>query len=133
MSASQPAQIATHRILVVDDDDAVRRFITAALKGAGYEVVSAADGPQALSAQEQRRFDLCLVDFRMPQMNGDEVSRLLRRADPDVKVLYFTGYSDQLFVSASTLSANEAFLEKPAGVKGLLEAVSLLLFGRIRT
>jgi len=133
MSASQSAQVATHRILVVDDDEAVRQFITKALKGAGYEVVSAADGPQALSAQQQTRFDLCLVDFRMPEMNGDEVSRLLRRADPDVKVLYFTGYSDHLFVSAPTLSANEAFLEKPAGVQSLLEAVSLLLFGRIRT
>jgi DNA-binding NarL/FixJ family response regulator len=68
----------------------------------------------------------------MPLMNGDEVARLLRRADPDVKILYFTGFSDGLFKESLTLSANEAFLDKPAGIEGLLEAVSLLLFGRIR-
>ena len=121
-----------HRILVVDDDDTVRKFIARTLSTAGYDVVSAADGPQALLAQQHRRFDLCLVDFRMPMMNGDELSRLLRLADPDVKVLYFTAYSDQLFATTLTLAANEAFLDKPAGVNGLLQAVSLLLFGHIR-
>lgn len=111
----------------------VRQFLSRALRQGGYDVVSAADGREALAAQEQRRFDLCLVDFRMPLMTGDEVSRLLRRADPDVKVLYFTAYSDQLFATTSSLAANEAFLEKPSGVTGVLEAVSLLLSGHIRT
>ena len=122
-----------HRILVLDDEQTVREFAARALTGAGYEVVSVSDGPEALQIADQRGpFDLCVVDLRMPLMNGDEVARLLRRADPDVKILYFTGFSDALFKETLTLSANEAFLDKPAGIDGLLEAVSLLLFGRIR-
>lgn len=93
----------------------------------------AADGPEALQLSEQEApFDLCVVDLVMPLMNGAEVGRRLRRANPDVKVLYFTGYSDRLFRETTTLSANEAFLDKPVSVEGLVEAVSLLLFGRIR-
>ena len=122
-----------NRILVLDDEQSVREFASRALTGAGYEVVSASDGPEALQiADQQGPFDLCVIDLRMPLMNGDEVARLLRRADPDVKILYFTGFSDGLFKESLMLSANEAFLDKPAGIDGLLEAVSLLLFGRIR-
>ena len=65
----------------------------------------------------------------MPQMRGDELGRRLRQRDPDVKVLYFTGYSDQLFEDRQTLWEHEAFIEKPVTSDGLLEAVSLLLFG----
>jgi two-component system cell cycle sensor histidine kinase/response regulator CckA len=65
----------------------------------------------------------------MPQMSGDELERQLRHANPDVKVLYFTGYSDQLFKEKLTLWEHEAFIEKLVTVKGLLEAVAMLLFG----
>jgi len=123
----------TIRVLVVDDEESIRRFMAAALVGAGYDVALATDGPEALEiAQRQGPFDLCVVDLQMPLMTGDEVARRLRRAEPDLKVLYFTGYSDRLFKETTTLSANEAFLDKPVGVQGLLEAVSLLLFGHIR-
>jgi DNA-binding NarL/FixJ family response regulator len=63
-------------------------------------------------------------------MRGDELARQLRQRDPDVKVLYFTGYSDRLFEHRKTLWEHEAFIEKPVTVNGLLEAVSLLLFGQ---
>jgi FixJ family two-component response regulator len=69
------------------------------------------------------------VDVVMLQMRGDELGRRLRLQDPDVKVLYFTGFSDRLFQSRQTLWEYEAFLEKPVTVAGLLEAVSLILFG----
>jgi two-component system cell cycle sensor histidine kinase/response regulator CckA len=69
------------------------------------------------------------VDVVMPGMRGDELTRQLRRRDPDAKVLYFTGYSDQLFENRQALWEHEAFIEKPVTVNGLLEAVSLLLFG----
>ncbi len=121
------------RLLVVDDEESVRKFTAGALADAGYEVTQAVDGPEALQiAQRHGPFELCVVDLIMPMMNGDEVARLLRCADPDVKVLYFTGYSDQLFKQTTFLSANEAFLDKPVSIDGLLEAVSLLLFGHIR-
>ena len=129
---NRSGQQETIRVLVVDDEESIRRFTAAALAGAGYDVALAADGPEALEiAQRQGPFDLCVVDLQMPLMTGDEVARRLRRAEPDLKVLYFTGYSDRLFKETTTLSANEAFLDKPVGVQGLLEAVSLLLFGHI--
>jgi two-component system cell cycle sensor histidine kinase/response regulator CckA len=121
------------RVLIADDEQSIRTFTAKVLGDAGYEVVAAANGPEALKiAEDKGPFDLYVLDLMMPLMNGDEVARLLRRADPDVKVLYFTGHSDRLFERASTLFAHEAFLEKPVTVKGLLEAVSLLLFGHIR-
>jgi hypothetical protein len=52
--------------------------------------------------------------------------------DPDAKILYFTGFSDRLFSEKSMLGAHEAFVEKPLTMRGLLEAVSLLLFGDLR-
>jgi two-component system cell cycle sensor histidine kinase/response regulator CckA len=119
------------RVLVVDDEESIRRFADRALAGAGYEVVVASDGPEALRLVEAqpRPFDLFVIDIVMPQMSGDELGRRLRQRDPDAKVLYFTGYSDRLFDDQKTLSEHEAFIEKPVTVKGLLEAVSLMLFG----
>jgi len=57
------------------------------------------------------------------------VMRMLRHMDPDPKILYFTAYSDRLFEYRRALWANEAFVEKPVSMDGLLEAVSLILFG----
>jgi two-component system cell cycle sensor histidine kinase/response regulator CckA len=132
-TVSRSAKQKQSRILVVDDEYSVRDFAARALLSQGYEVALADNGFEALEiAKRQGPFDLCLIDLRMPLMNGDELARLLRRAEPDVKILYFTGYSDGLFKDSVTLSANEAFLDKPAGIEGLLEAVSLLLFSRIR-
>ena len=118
------------RVLVVDDEESVRTFAERVLREAGYEVVVASDGPNALDIlKQQGSFDLFVIDIVMPQLSGDELARQLRGADPDVKVLYFTGYSHRLFKEKSTLWENEAFIEKPVTMNGLLEAVSLLLFG----
>lgn len=121
------------RVLVVDDEESIRTFSERALTGAGYEVLSASDGPDALAVVDAKGpFDLFLVDIMMPEMPGDELGRRLRQRDADVKVLYFTGFADQLFKERITLWANEAFIDKPVGVQGLLEAVSMSLFGHTR-
>jgi len=120
------------RVLVVDDEESIRRFAERVLSDAGYEVVVAPDGPEALRIVDaQRPFDVFVVDVLMPHMSGDELARHLRQRDSDVKVLYFTGYSDQLFKDKVTLWEHEAFVDKPLSGTGLLEAVSLLLFGHI--
>jgi two-component system, cell cycle sensor histidine kinase and response regulator CckA len=121
----------TLRVLVVDDEMPIRAFAERVLSGAGYEVVVASDGPEALRLvdAQQRPFDLFVSDLMMPQMRGDELGRRLRQRDPDVKVLYLTGYSGLLFEARKVLWEHEAFVEEPVTVKGLLEAVSLLLFG----
>jgi two-component system, cell cycle sensor histidine kinase and response regulator CckA len=118
------------RVLVVDDEESIRRFAGRALRDAGYEVVVASDGPEALRiVEEQGPFDVFVIDLMMPHMRGDELAGHLRRMHPDVKVLYFTGYIDRLFERRKALWEHEAIVEKPVTVKGLREAVSLLLFG----
>ena len=120
-------------VLIVDDEASVREFVDRALSFAGYQTTVAADGPEALAiVAEHGTFDLLVTDLRMPQMMGDELARQLRLADPFLKVLYLTGYSDELFRERPTLWSDEAFLDKPQGVDALLEAVSLLLFGNTR-
>jgi CheY-like chemotaxis protein len=119
-------------VLIVDDEPSVQRFVERVLSEAGYSTTVAGDGPEALEmASRMEEFDLVVTDVMMPQMTGDELARRLRVQRPTVKVLYLTGFSDRLFKEKVTLWADEAFLDKPCTVKGLLEAVSLLLFGSV--
>jgi YesN/AraC family two-component response regulator len=93
--------------------------------------MTAADAAEGLDVDEHQSesFDVFLLDVRMPNMTGDELAQLLRRRHPDCKVLYFTGFADQLFDRKPTLWDNEAFIEKPAAPTALLEAMSMLLYG----
>jgi len=118
------------RILIVDDEEPVRRFVERVLRDAGYATTLAADGPEALAAADKmEQIDILVTDVMMPAMQGDELARRLRQSRRSLKVLYLTGYSDQLFKEKVTLWADEAYLDKPCSVKGLLQAVSLVLFG----
>jgi two-component system cell cycle sensor histidine kinase/response regulator CckA len=120
-----------YSLLIVDDDELVRKFLERVLREAGYTTSVASDGPEALEAAAKlETLDVLVTDLMMPQMTGDELARRLRSTMPGVKVLYITGFSDRLFKEKVTLWADEAFLDKPCSVKGLLEAVSLLLLGR---
>jgi len=119
-------------VLVVDDEEPVRKFVDRVMRDAGYSTVQASDGMEALEvASKMGPLDILVTDVMMPQMLGDELARRLRESEPDLKVLYLTGYSDRLFKERVTLWADEAYLEKPCSVKGLLQAVSLLLFGQL--
>src|SRR6185436_13139565 len=118
-------------VLVVDDEELVRKFVERVLSEAGYQTATASDGPEALEvAAKLEQFDVLVTDVMMPQMTGDELARRIRVLAPAVKVLYLTGFSDRLFKEKVTLWADEAFLDKPCSVKGLLQAVALLLFGQ---
>ncbi len=119
-------------VLIVDDEEAIRTFVNRVLSDAGYKTALAADGAEALEvAAKMERLDVLLTDVMMPGMQGDELARRVRQREPAVKVLYLTGYSDRLFKDKTTLWEDEAFLDKPCSVKGLLQAVALLLFGRV--
>jgi two-component system, cell cycle sensor histidine kinase and response regulator CckA len=123
---------APTRALIVDDEETVRRFVNRILTDRGYETVVAADGPEAeAAAKTQGPFDVLVTDLMMPAMAGDELARRLRRDEPGLKVLYLTGFSDHLFKEKVTLWQDEAFLDKPFSINGLLEAVSLLVSGRL--
>jgi two-component system cell cycle sensor histidine kinase/response regulator CckA len=122
------------KVLVVDDEEPVRKFVERVLSEAGYCTELAGDGSEALEvAQKIGQFEILVTDLMMPRMSGDELARRLRQSEPALKVLYLTGYSDQLFKEKATLWQDEAFLDKPCSVKGLAEAVSLLLYGTLDT
>jgi two-component system, cell cycle sensor histidine kinase and response regulator CckA len=120
------------RVLVVDDEEPVRQFVHRVLSDAGHHTVTAVDGEDALVVHAQQGpFEMLVTDLHMPNLRGDELARRLRQSDPRLKVLYLTGFSDQLFEGKVTLWEEEAFLDKPCTVRGLLEAVSLLAFRRV--
>jgi len=123
----------TYRVLIVDDEAPILRFVERVLRKAGYVPTIAPDAAEALTLlSPERSFDLLVTDLVMPNMSGDELARRLCLLLPELKVLYLTGFSDRLFAERHTLRANEAFVDKPVTVPGLLEAVSLLLFGHTR-
>ena len=122
----------TPSLIIVDDEPSNLNYAQRVLRDAGYRITVASNGPDALSiAQAQDPFDLFVIDLMMPEMHGDEVAQRLRAMDPNVKVLYFTAHSDRLFEGDKPLGPLEAFLDKPASIKGLREAVSLRLFGHM--
>ena len=121
------------RVLVVDDEPQMCELVARIVTDAGYLVTTAGDGPGAIASVERRGPpDLLLTDLKMPRMDGDELAARLRQSTPDLKVLYLTGFSDALFVNRPVLWAGEAFLEKPCSPAALLEAMSLLLFERVK-
>jgi two-component system cell cycle sensor histidine kinase/response regulator CckA len=120
------------RVLVVDDEEPIRKFVERVLTEAGHRPTLAADGEEAVAiARQHGPFDLLLTDVHMPKVMGDELARRLRQDDPTLKVLYLTGFSDLLFKEKMTLWEDEAYLDKPCSMKGLVEAISLLVFGRV--
>jgi CheY-like chemotaxis protein len=129
-----PRSLMPARVLIVDDESSVREFLLRALRDAGYEASSAESGADALAVANQTDgFDLLLTDLMMPHMRGDELARLMRQQQPELKVLYLTGYSDSLFAEKHVLWKDEAFLDKPCTLSGLLEAITLLMRGRLGT
>ena len=120
-------------VLVVEDEEAVLRFVERVLREAGYKTAVATNGAEAIEvAKKIGPLAGLVTDVMMPGMTGDELARILRQSTPELKVLYLTGYSDRLFKEKTTLWADEAYLDKPCSVKGLREAVSLLLFGHVQ-
>ena len=114
------------RVLVVDDDPDVRRFVVDFLEDSGYGVADAVDGPSGLKAlQEKGPFDLILLDFAMPGMTGSEVARTVRAANPGQPILMMTGYLEHEAV-LSELGA-QPMLQKPFDPSELLFRVAALI------
>jgi two-component system cell cycle sensor histidine kinase/response regulator CckA len=127
-----PPTVTPARVLVVDDEEGVCRFVARVMQSGGYEVDTAHSGTAALEKIDAgATFDLVVSDVRMPAMSGPRFVEQLRRTGSDAKVLYLTGYVDQLFLERNALWADEAFLDKPCTVKGLLESAALLLTGHL--
>jgi DNA-binding response OmpR family regulator len=114
------------RVLIVDDDDSIRDFISMALSDRGYEVATAPDGGVALEMMASFRPDIVLLDMRMPAMDGWAFSSVYRETrSPRVPVVVLTAARDA-GASAAEIRA-DAFLAKPFDLSDLLALVARLL------
>jgi CheY-like chemotaxis protein len=113
-------------ILVVDDEEAALQLMHDALVAAGYEVHAAPDGQAAWKALQSGAVSepaLLLTDLVMPRMDGMELARKVVEAHPRVRILFTSGYADDVVCSHQDIAAASAFLPKPFDVPQLLKRV----------
>ncbi|MEM9028743.1 MAG: ATP-binding protein [Pseudomonadota bacterium] len=105
----------TGRVLVVEDEDAVRRFAVEALKRQGYDVASACDGVEALEILEDNGYavDLIVSDVKMPELDGPALLDRVRKVRPELKFVFVSGYADDGFSSSLESDPHSTFLPKP--------------------
>ena len=85
-------KVLVHRILIVDDERPIRSLLSTVLKRAGYDVQTAADGPEAITLCKSERFDLVLSDVIMPAMNGHELAQWIATNVPETRTALMSGY-----------------------------------------
>ena len=116
-------------VLVVDDEQRTRDLERHILESGPYQVLEASGATAAFSILASgQKVDLVIADLEMPDLSGEEMVLGMRATRPGLKVLYVSGVVDRLLDSRKILGEGEAFLDKPFTAKGLLEAVSLLLY-----
>ena len=122
-----PPKILT--VLVVEDDQGVRKLTRAVLESIGYSVLEAREGYTAyeLAKRHKGEINLLLTDVILPGMNGREVSEHLMRLRPDLKVLFMSGFPADVLGPGGVLGEDSAFLQKPFTADGLLRRVREVL------
>lgn len=116
-------------LLLLEDEDAVRRLVATVLESAGYRVLQAADAVTALTLAQSfpGRIHLLISDMTMPDMDGREVARTVTRMRPDCGVLLISGYPADPVPQRGSASPVPAFLQKPFVPRVLLERVRELI------
>ena len=128
-----PEQLATHRrhretVLLAEDEEAVRALTCEFLQSAGYHVLTAADGVEALEIAERLSgsIQLLVTDVVMPRMRGPELAERMKMRLPNLKVVFISGYSEELHGSAESLNGG-SFVQKPFSRDLLLKALNDVL------
>jgi signal transduction histidine kinase/ActR/RegA family two-component response regulator len=118
-------------VLLVDDEDTVRRVAEKILTGSGYRVVAAGDGVEgvAIFREAPARFDVVLLDLTMPRMGGEEAFRQLQQIRPGVRVLIMSGFNEQDTVDRFVGRGVAGFLPKPFSAEMLLTKLREVLAG----
>jgi two-component system cell cycle sensor histidine kinase/response regulator CckA len=119
------------RILVVEDEDAVRAFAVRALTSRGYSVVEADSGESALAVigRDDKGFELILSDVVMPEMDGPRLLKELRQRGNNTKMVFVSGYPGEEFEKDLEGYTDYAFLPKPFSLKQLVEKVKEVMEG----
>ena len=115
------------KILLAEDNDDMRQFLTRALKGAGYDVVSFDNGKSAYEKLREEPFELLLSDIVMPEMDGIELARRASELDPDLKIMFITGFAAVALNPDSGAPKDASVLSKPIHLKDLVNEVERLL------
>jgi DNA-binding NtrC family response regulator len=116
-----------NRILVVDDEEALRTVLSSELVSEGYDVRTAGDGDEAISGLQKEPFDLVLLDIKMPRMNGFEVLKFIKEKHPRTKVVMLTGFADLKNAIESKKLGAEDFVSKPYDLVDLLTTIERVL------
>lgn len=115
------------RILLAEDDDSLRVFLTANLGRAGHDVSSYPDGDAAWEALEHSSFDLLLTDIVMPGMDGIELARRAAEVDPAMKIVFITGFAAVALSQSSPAPREAKVLSKPFHLKDLVAEVERVI------
>lgn len=122
----------TRRVLLIDDDDLVRKTLRRALEGADFEVVEAADGDQGIRSYKAEPFGVVVTDILMPGKEGIETIIELRRMNPEVRIVAISGgdrVGGQQYLNMAAKLGADRILPKPFRPKELLDAVRDVLSG----
>jgi CheY-like chemotaxis protein len=132
-SADADAPGGCETVLLVEDEASLREIVRESLESAGYTVLPAVDGTEALEICEtsSARIDLVLTDVVMPRMSGRELTDRLRSTRPDTAILYMSGYTDDAVVLNGVLAEDMAFVQKPFSTATLACRVREVLDRRI--
>jgi signal transduction histidine kinase/CheY-like chemotaxis protein len=120
----------TESLLIVEDDHAVRKMIVTVLRQCGYRIEPAASAAEALPLLEHDvHFDLVITDVIMPQMSGKQLYDRIKVRTPDMKVLFISGYTDDMLLNTGVLDGGASFLEKPVSPLRLARKIREILDG----
>ena len=114
-SAAQFAAGGTETVLLVEDEESVRQLVRETLEAKGYKVLEAEHGEAALGVVSGHHgpIDILITDVVMPGMSGRELAKQLCASDPEMKVLFLSGYTEDAIVHQGVLEPGTAFLQKP--------------------
>lgn len=115
------------KILLAEDDNDMRRFLEKALDNAGYQVVAFDNGASAYDRLREEPFQLLLTDIVMPEMDGIELARRATEIDPDLKVMFITGFAAVALNPESNAPKDAKVLSKPFHLRDLVNEVEKML------
>jgi two-component system, cell cycle response regulator CpdR len=121
-----PAEISA-KILLAEDDNDMRRFLVKALQNAGYSVASFDNGKSAYDRLREEPFELLLTDIVMPEMDGIELARRATELDPEIKVMFITGFAAVALNPDNSAPKDARILSKPFHLRDLVNEVERLL------
>ncbi|MCG8560485.1 MAG: response regulator [Hyphomicrobiales bacterium] len=115
------------RILLAEDDEDMRRFLVKALQKAGYDVVSFGNGVDAFERLKEEPFTLLLTDIVMPEMDGIELARRAAELDPELKIMFITGFAAVALNPDNEAPKDAKVLSKPFHLRDLVQEVERML------